>query len=394
MIALMKDRFQNLFGWVTRLKSRRQNARIASAAVIAADETSVCKNCSANLAGPFCHVCGQQDSDLHRPFWALLWDLVDNVFSSDNRLIKTLVLLIVFPGTLTKAYMAGIRARFVTPVRLYFVVSILFFLILSIADIAILDIRLFSKVSTSTEATPALEADVPTVAPNVEIATGDVGASEVTSNTGETDQSGTNISSVEDCGSYTCFVLNNTMPYRIGLAMFIPISDEERIAVTREDFRRYMGWDKSDVENNSLAWQMLKGIVNIFESPEVFNDQLNKWIPRALFFLVPVFALIMRVFHWGKQRYYMHQLVFSLHFHSFLFLLVIAEMVIIPLWGSSFGMSIFWWGTSLYLIIALAVSQSQGLIRSFLKAGFIWVTYFSIMALAIGFAGFIGLMEI
>jgi len=391
MIASIKELKQSLLGVTARIKAKRKSARMAQALTIADDETAVCLNCSTNLTGPFCHVCGQKDSDLKRPFWTLLWELLDNVFSSDNRLIKTLVLLIVFPGALTKAYMAGMRARFVTPVRLYFVVSILFFLILSVADMAILDVRLFPKIPADTQMMPAPKLSL---APGKKVTTSDVEVGGAGSNIVELDQGGTNISSVEDCGLYTCFVLNNTMPYRIGLAMFMPINGEKRIAITREDFWQYMGGNKSEIEDNSLAWQMLKGIVTMFETPEAFNDQLNKWIPRALFFLVPVFALIMRVFHWGKQRYYMHQLVFSLHFHSFLFLLVMAEMVIVPLWGGSFGMSIFWWGTSLYLIIALAVSQSQGITRSFLKAGFVWVTYFSLMILAIGFAGFVGLLEI
>ena len=136
------------------------------------------------------------------------------------------------------------------------------------------------------------------------------------------------------------------------------------------------------------------GFARVLEKPALFNNLLNDWLPRAMLILVPFFALQLRVFHWGKKRYYSNQLVFSLHFHSFLFLLLMALMVIIPRFGGELGLPLFWWGTSLYLIIALKVAQDQGFIRAFLKAGFIWVSYFLVMMGVIGYAVLEGLREL
>ncbi len=110
--------------------------------------------------------------------------------------------------------------------------------------------------------------------------------------------------------------------------------------------------------------------------------------------LLPQYALILRLLHWHKERLILHQLVITLHFHSFLFLLMTALIIVIPRFGGDLGFGIFWWGTSLYLIIALKVGQEQGIIRAFIKAGFIWVSYFAIMALAIGGAVLLGLRDL
>jgi hypothetical protein len=91
--------------------------------------------------------------------------------------------------------------------------------------------------------------------------------------------------------------------------------------------------------------------------------------------MVPFFALILRLFHWGKKRFYFNQLIFSLHFHSFLFLIFIGFIFIIPVTGAELAGPIFWGISSLYMIIALKYGQDQGWIKAFLKAGFIWVSY-------------------
>lgn len=122
-----------------------------------------------------------------------------------------------------------------------------------------------------------------------------------------------------------------------------------------------------------------EGLAEALQDPRAFNKLFNEWLPWALVVLMPVFALILRVFHWGKQRYYLNQLVFALHFHSFLFVLFTAFTFIVPVIGGESAFEVFWIGVSLYLVIALKVGQDQGWIRAFLKAGFIWVSYFWIM---------------
>lgn len=164
------------------------------------------------------------------------------------------------------------------------------------------------------------------------------------------------------------------LPYNFDFAMFVPNDNVEREGIKQEDIDSVLNNDKTP----EIAKKLVSGFTAALKSPREFNKLFNEWLPYALVVLMPVFAFILRITHWGKRRYYLNQLVFALHFHSFLFVMLTVFAFIVPMvGGDAFG--IFWMGTSVYLIIALKVGQNQGWIRAFLKAGFIWVGYFAIM---------------
>ena len=92
---------------------------------------SVCKNCDTALDDVFCPHCGQKNVDLGRPILELAGELIRETFDVDGRMFRTLRLLFVRPGALTREYLAGHRQRYTPPLRLYLVISVLFFLAMS-----------------------------------------------------------------------------------------------------------------------------------------------------------------------------------------------------------------------------------------------------------------------
>jgi hypothetical protein len=64
--------------------------------------------------------------------------------------------------------------------------------------------------------------------------------------------------------------------------------------------------------------------------PAAFNGALTAWIPRVLFLLLPLFALLLAAFYRRRRRDYLFvdHLVFSLNFHTlgFVLLLIAAEL--------------------------------------------------------------------
>ncbi len=89
------------------------------------DETR-CLNCGADLTGPFCHECGQH-AHVHRTLTAFFHDLAHGVFHLEGKIWRTLPLLAWKPGQLTRRYIDGERARFVSPIALFlFSVFLLF----------------------------------------------------------------------------------------------------------------------------------------------------------------------------------------------------------------------------------------------------------------------------
>lgn len=94
---------------------------------------SRCLNCGAELTGPFCHECGQR-GHVHRTVGAFFHDLAHGVFHIEGKTWHTLPLLAWRPGELTRRYVEGQRARFVSPMALFlFSVFLLFAVISTVA---------------------------------------------------------------------------------------------------------------------------------------------------------------------------------------------------------------------------------------------------------------------
>ena len=77
-----------------------------------------CLNCGALLTGDFCHACGQH-AHVHRTLTAFFHDLLHGVLHFEGKVWNTLPMLVWKPGDLTRRYIEGERARFVSPIALF-----------------------------------------------------------------------------------------------------------------------------------------------------------------------------------------------------------------------------------------------------------------------------------
>jgi hypothetical protein len=77
-----------------------------------------CLNCGAALTGPYCHQCGQP-AHVHRSLMTFWHDLAHGVLHFEGKIWRTLPLLAWRPGQLTRRYVEGERARFVSPMALF-----------------------------------------------------------------------------------------------------------------------------------------------------------------------------------------------------------------------------------------------------------------------------------
>jgi hypothetical protein len=77
-----------------------------------------CLNCGAPLTGHFCAECGQK-AHIHRSVRAFFQDFVQGLFNFEGKIWRTLPMLAWRPGEMTRRYIAGERARFISPVALY-----------------------------------------------------------------------------------------------------------------------------------------------------------------------------------------------------------------------------------------------------------------------------------
>ena len=93
-----------------------------------------CLNCGTPLTGAYCHACGQQ-GHVHRTIGAFMHDLLHGALHFEGKLWRTLPMLALKPGQLTRRYIEGERARFVSPMALFLFCVFLMFAVFQIAGI-------------------------------------------------------------------------------------------------------------------------------------------------------------------------------------------------------------------------------------------------------------------
>jgi hypothetical protein len=90
----------------------------------------------------FCAACGQEQTDLNRPFLGLLREAVDGIVSWDGRFWTTFRALYAAPGAVARAYAEGRRARFTPPVRLYAIAVFAFLAITQLGGLTVIGLEI------------------------------------------------------------------------------------------------------------------------------------------------------------------------------------------------------------------------------------------------------------
>jgi hypothetical protein len=95
----------------------------------------LCLNCGTALVGPHCHRCGQA-AHVHRTIGAIGHELLHGVVHFEGKLWNTLPLLFLRPGELTRRYVHGERAHFVSPMAMFLFSVFTMFAVLQIMGIS------------------------------------------------------------------------------------------------------------------------------------------------------------------------------------------------------------------------------------------------------------------
>ena len=101
---------------------------------------TACLNCGTPLIGSHCHACGQR-GHVHKTLGAFFHDLLHGVLHFEGKIWRTLPMLAWRPGQLTREYIDGRRASYVSPIALFLFTIFLMFAVFSAlgADQALLE---------------------------------------------------------------------------------------------------------------------------------------------------------------------------------------------------------------------------------------------------------------
>ncbi|MGH8121193.1 MAG: DUF3667 domain-containing protein, partial [Rudaea sp.] len=141
----------------------------------------------------------------------------------------------------------------------------------------------------------------------------------------------------------------------------------------------------------------------IGKDPKPFFAGAVSVLPQVLFVLMPLFALLLKIFYIFKRRLYMEHLIVALHSHSFiflsLFLLTFAGMAkawaatAAPWLTDALAWIIFalgWW-LPIYLFLMQKKVYKQGWTLTALKYATIGIAYSIMIGLGVGAAFLVSL---
>jgi hypothetical protein len=143
---------------------------------------------------------------------------------------------------------------------------------------------------------------------------------------------------------------------------------------------------------------MADNLPRIRKDPKPFLLGAFGMLPQVLFLLMPLFALLLKLFYIFKRRLYMEHLIVALHSHSFIFLAMLLLTVLgllrswaegaAPWLASLLGVVVFclgWW-LPIYLLIMQKRVYRQGWILTVLKYLSIGLCYSILVGIGIAVA--------
>ncbi len=272
---------------------------------------AACGNCRTPLSGPYCHQCGQPIKGLIRPLSGWIADFFDSVFDYDGRLPRTLVPLLLRPGFLTREYTAGRRVRYVTPVRLFLFLTVILFV--AIRLVSNLDIG-----RVTAELAPAQD-------------------------------------DRERVERIVGWLPDSQRDDALRAALDPPAAQNEGVIQVdglAEDSEPFtIGWlpDGANDQLNHAARHMAANMRRINQDPTAFIEQMLSVAPQTLFFMLPIFAVLLKVFYLFKRRLYTEHLLVALHSHAFI---AFALLIIVGLAALSSTLAHIGWLAGTFDVIA------------------------------------------
>lgn len=357
-------------------------AAAVEAAVLAGGKRTHCPNCGAEFAGPYCAHCGQERDTHRRTLGKLLGDFFEDILSFDSRILRTARALVSQPGELSCAFREGRTQAYVPPIRLYFFVTLLFFLILGFSGIAIVKLDVTTHTITTKDVAQIQKSVTTTM--NKSSAKGSHGSTNFNFVIGG--PHGVKPGSIYPSISTHFFVPMDTEPH--------PISPKVRKSINqmKSDFNRAKAAMAAKGKKPGFGDWIIDHITTtmavLARNPTAVNGPLTTWIPRALFLLLPIFAGLLALFHWGQRKefFFVDHLVFSLNVHSFAFVVLIAAVWLAQVLS---GGTVGWLALAavgIYLLLAMKRVYGQSWTRTgtkFAFLSFIYAVFFLIPALSI-----------
>jgi hypothetical protein len=266
-----------------------------------------CLNCGTTVEERYCTRCGQENLEPKESVGHVVGHFFADITHFDSKLFITLKDLILRPGFLTREYVAGRRSSYLNPIRMYIFISAMFFL---------------AMFAGRKEHLPEREDD-PHVVNGYRQHLAD---SLLAASPDSTRQ----IFNREMAALLDTAKEKKLKDESLGLKMgtgdvvidmteykYNSVHEFDSVQATLPDSARDKGLMHWILRHN-IRQKEKRGTAKIHLEIDISHD-----IPKLMFVLLPLFALYVGWFYSRKKYYYVNHAIFSVHFHSFVFLLLL-----------------------------------------------------------------------
>jgi hypothetical protein len=292
-----------------------------------------CENCHVALQGEFCHHCGQSIHNPVRHAGHALEEFFESFWHLDGRVFRTLRDTLV-PGRTAIEYLAGHRQRYLPPLRLFVVMSLLAFFIGQLTihlDREPITLRTDTRAILESRTVEEVERNRDEMLARIEqsrVKTGKVLPVDAALIAAQVQIQGEAANRIKELGGSKPSVADAGDPQAAPTVPPPAASGQSGGALFSAD---NAAWDPvrnpvdirwlPDFANRWLTARVVQGRDNIERMdgrPDLMFKAFMSSLPSALFLLVPVFAVMLKLAYVFKRRLYLEHLVVALYSHVFL----------------------------------------------------------------------------
>lgn len=304
-------------------------------------ENPNCLNCGNTVEERYCTHCGQENVESRQSAGHLFFHFFEDLTHYEGKFWSSMRLLMFRPGVLSREYLDGRRNRYLVPVRMYIFVSFITFVILGLLP---------SPEKFTDDDRPPYPKGYSSV----------------------------------DAHDFA-------LEFAEGGIVYLITSREYRSLAHYDSVKKSLPENKRpDVYDDFFNERMIYlSKFTPLENGDRFVASIGKSIPKALFFVMPLFALVIYFFHSRKKWLYFDHGIFTLHFFSFtlLFITILSILRVIAfkinetvfdvyMYAMAIGITV---GLPLYFIAAHRRMYGEKWVISILKSVLIYAINLSII---------------
>lgn len=320
-----------------------------------------CRDCGARADVHYCPVCGQETRIEMPTVGHFLAEFAEQTLALQGQLWRTLYSLLFKPGQLTLDYVAGRRQRYVRPLRLYLAISISFFAVLGLTS----GERLF-------------QLDGPAAEQGLGEVRKELAAERKTTNDART--------------GVEVRIEKKVEAALAGVDKLAVDKGGPAIAVKVEPGPDRGGDDRIHTGNAELDARLQARFDKLMALPKPemqarIVDAFLSYAPFAMFLLLPLFALFLRIGYLRRRANYAIHLLFAVNYHSFIFVMLLLGLL--PGIGRLDG-----WLTlilPLYLLLALRRVHGGGWLSTGLFVFLLLGAYVAVLGTVLALSTFVPL---